>query len=160
MRKPVLLDAREEPEEGGRVGDVRGLGRRLSSTTGEDAADAAEGVSDDGAGIAGGGEGTRLVVVGDDSPLRRGLVSIVAKIFADVGEYTGGAAYGDSSGLAVLDNQQARFTVGVEHIWFAHEVFRDEVPKWEEAVIRILEARGGVVHLECELAHRNLHAWI
>ena len=104
-----------------------------------------------------------LVVVGEDSPLRRGLVSIVAKIFADVGEYTGSAAYGDAGGIAVLDNQQARFTVVVEHIWFVHEVFRDEVPQWEEAVIRILEARASVdagVHLECELVLRNLCAWI
>ena len=36
MRKPVLLDAREEPEEGGRVGDVGG--HHLANTTGEDAA--------------------------------------------------------------------------------------------------------------------------
>jgi hypothetical protein len=47
VRKPVLLDAREGPEEGGRVGDVGGP--RLASTTGEDAADASEAVSDDGA---------------------------------------------------------------------------------------------------------------
>lgn len=161
MRKPVLLDAWEEPEEGGRVGDVGG--RRLASTTGEDAADAAEAVNDDGARIAAGREGTRLVVVGEDSPLHRGLVSIVAKIFADVGEYTGSAAYGDAGGIAILDNQQARFTVVVEHIWFAHGVFRDEAPKWEETVIRILKARGGVdagVHLECELVLWNLRAWI
>jgi hypothetical protein len=57
----------------------------------EDAADAAEAISDDGARITTGGEGTQLVVVGEDSPLHRGLVSIVAKIFADVGEYTGSA---------------------------------------------------------------------
>ena len=161
VRKPVLLDAREEPEEGGRVGDVGG--RRLASTTGEDAADAAEAVRDDGARIAGRGEGTRLVVVRENSPLHRGLVSIVAKIFADVREYTGSAAYGNASGIAVLDNQQARFTVVVEHIWLAHEVFRDEVPKWEEAAIRILEGRGSVdagVHLKCELVLRNLRAWI
>lgn len=135
VRKPVLLDAREEPEEGGRVGDVGG--RRFASTTGEDAADAAEAVSDDGARIAGRGEGTRLVVVRENSPLHRGR------------------------GIAVLDNQQVRFTVVVEHIWLAHEVFRDEVPKWEEAAIRILEGRGSVdagVHLKYELVLRNLRA--
>jgi hypothetical protein len=71
------------------------------------------------------------------------------------------AAYGDAGGIAILYNQQARFTVVVEHIWFAHGVFRDEVPKWEETVIRILEARGGIdAHLECELVLRNLRAWI
>ena len=56
VRKPVLLDAREEPKEGGRVGDVGGP--RLASTTGEDAADASEAINNDGARIATGGEGT------------------------------------------------------------------------------------------------------
>lgn len=127
VRKPVLLDAREEPEKGGRAGDVGG--RRLARTTGEDAANAAETISDDGTRIAAGGEGTRLriapgeyCIVGNNTH----QTLIVAKISADVGEYTGSAAYGNTSGIAVLDNQQARFTVVVERIWFVHEVFRDE----------------------------------
>lgn len=127
VRKPALLDAREEPEAGGRVGDVGG--RRLASTTSEDATDTPEAVSDDGARIAGGREVTRLVVVGENSPLHRGLVSIVARVSADVGKYTGSVAYGDAGGIAALENQQARFTIVVEHIWFVHEVFRDDFPK-------------------------------
>ena len=67
VREPVLLDAREEPEEGCRIGDVRGL--RLAGTAGEEAADAAAAVDDDGARIARGREDTRLVVVGEDGPL-------------------------------------------------------------------------------------------
>ena len=50
-------------------------------------------------------------------------MSIVAKIFVDIGEYTSSVAYGDASGIAILDNQQARFIIVVEHIWFVHEVF-------------------------------------
>jgi len=45
VRKSVSLDAREEPEEGGRVGDVGGP--RLASTTSEDAANAATAINDD-----------------------------------------------------------------------------------------------------------------
>lgn len=82
IRKSVLLDAREEPEEGHRVRDVGGL--PIAGTAGEEAAGAVTAVGDDRARIARGGEGTRLVVVGEDSPLHRGLVSAVAKIFANV----------------------------------------------------------------------------
>lgn len=167
VRKSVLLDALEEPQARGRIGDVGG--RRLASTTIEDAAYTAVTVNNNGARITGGGEGTRLIVVGEDSPFGRGLVSTIAEIFADVGEYTVSAAYGDASGIAALDNEQARFTVAVKHVWFVYEVFRDEVLKWEEAVMRILEHWGGV-HLECEVVLRvhlerevvlgDLCAWI
>lgn len=75
IRKSVLLDAREEPEEGRRGCDVGGL--HIAGT-----ADAAMAVGNDRARIAGGREGTQLV--GEDSPLRRGLVSAAAKIFANV----------------------------------------------------------------------------
>src|SRR5882762_530957 len=56
MRKPILLDVWEEPEEGGHVGDIGGC--HLASIIGEDAADAAKTISDDGTQIAVGREGT------------------------------------------------------------------------------------------------------
>jgi hypothetical protein len=163
IKKPILLDAREEPEEGRRVRDVRGIRLSLASTAGEEATNAATAIGDDGARITGGGEDTRLVVEGEDSPLPRGLVSVVIKILADVGEQAGSAAYGDTGSNAVLYDQQARFAVLVEHIWVAREVFRDDVPKLKEAVNRILKARGGVgagVHLLCEHVGRNFRPWI
>jgi hypothetical protein len=45
VREPIILDAREEPEEGRRVRDVQGL--RLASTAGEGATDAAVGANND-----------------------------------------------------------------------------------------------------------------
>ena len=161
VRKPVLLDALQEPEEGRRVRDVRGLG--LAGSPSEEAADAAEAVGDDGARITAGGEDTRLVVVGEDSPLLRGLVSAIGKILADVGEDAGSAADGDTSSNAALYDEQARFTSRVMHIWVPHHVFGDDAPKLKEAFIRILKSRAGVgagVHLQGELAGRNICPWI
>ena len=99
VRKPVLLDAREEPEERRRVGDVRGL--HLAGTAGEEAADAAAAVDDDRARIARGGE-ARLIVVGEDGPLLRGLMSFVVKVLTNVREYAVSSAYRNARGFAVL----------------------------------------------------------
>ncbi len=141
-RKPVGLDARQKPEEGRRVRDVRGL--RLAGTASKEATETSAAVNDDRARIAGGGEDTWLVVVGEDSPLHRRLVSAVVEVLTDEGEGASGAAYGDASGVAVLYDEEARFTVVVEHIRVAHLVFLYEIPKLKEAVIRILKRRGGV----------------
>jgi hypothetical protein len=140
-KPPVVLDAREEPEEGRCVRDVQGL--RLAGTAGEEATDAAMEVSDDRTRIAGGGEDSGLVVVGEDSPLHRRPVSVTVEVLADVGEDASSAAYGDAGGVVVLYDQEARFTVVIKRIWVAHQVFRNDIPKPEEAVIWILEGRGG-----------------
>jgi hypothetical protein len=78
VRKLAFLDAREEPEEGRRVSDVRGL--RLAGAAGKEAADATAGVSNDRARIAACGENHGLVVVGQYSPLHRRLVSAVVEV--------------------------------------------------------------------------------
>jgi hypothetical protein len=86
-------------------------------------------------------------------------VSAVVEVLADVGEDAGSAAYVDAGGVAVLYDQEARFTVVIERIWVAHQVLRDKISKPEEAVIQIRKGRGGVgagAHLQCELVEWNL----
>lgn len=154
VRKPVCLDAREEPEEGRCVRDVEGL--RFAGAAREETADAAKAVDDDRARITWDREGAGLVVVGEDSPLYRSLVSVVVVILTDVGENTVSAAYSDARGFAILYDQQARFTIVVGHIWAVHQVFRDDVSERKEAVIWIHKVRDGVVHHHCKLVQRNL----
>ena len=51
----------------------------------------------------------------------------------------------------------------IEHIWVAHEIFGDDVPKRKEAVNWILKVREGfdaAPHLHDELGERNIRPWI
>lgn len=84
------------------------------------------------------------MVIGEDNPLHRGPVSAVVEVLTDVGEGVSSAAYGNAGGVAVLYDQEVWFTVVIEYIWVAHQIFRNEILKAEEAVTRIRKGRGGV----------------
>src|SRR5882757_9304387 len=93
------------------------------------------------------------------------MVSAILKVFADEGKDPVSAAHGETGRIAVLCNEQARFTIAVELIRVVHVVFLDKILKPKEAVIRILKDRGGIcgagVHHHCELAGPNLRTtWI
>jgi len=89
IRKPIVLDALQEPEKGCCVYDVRGL--HLAST-----ADTSTAVSDDRARIAGDRENPRLVLIGEESALHQRLVSAIVEVLANKREDAGSAAYGDA----------------------------------------------------------------
>ena len=83
-----------------RVRDVRGV--HAAATGSEEAADTPTAVNDDRTRIAAGREGPRVFVIGEDSPLPRPPGSAVVRVRTDVGEDTGRAADGDTSGSIAL----------------------------------------------------------
>jgi hypothetical protein len=159
--KSICFDVREEPPDGRRIGDV---GRcRFASTTNEEATVAATAIDNDGPRVPNCREDPRVVIIGKNRPLHRSLGSVAGKVLSDVREDASGASNGDMSREAILYNVKARFPIVIEHIRMAHQVIRDDVLKWKEAIVRILEARLSVglrVHLVCKLGTRNLRPWI
>ena len=132
--KAVCLDGREEPPKGRGVCDVGGF--RLASTASEQATVAATTVvDDDGPGISARGEDRRVAIVGKYSPFLGRLVSLIGKVLPDVGEDPGSAADGNVSGKVALYDVEASFAIVVDHIWMAHQFFRDDVPERKEAIV-------------------------
>ena len=105
--EPVSLDTLEEPPERRGIGHIEGL--RLTRTAGKHATDTATDVGDCSARIARFRKAFRLAGVVDYPPLHGGLVDgHVDEVFANDGEDAVRAADGRVSGIAALDDQQAR----------------------------------------------------
>ena len=100
------------------------------------------------------------MVVGEDSPLHRRLVSAVVEVLANEGEDAGSTAYSDAGDVAILYDEEAWFTIiMVEHIRVVHLVFLYDIPKLEKPIQWILKVLGGdgaEAHHSCECADRNL----
>jgi hypothetical protein len=73
----------------------------------------------------------------------------VVEVLADAGEDAGSVAYSDAGGIAVLYDDEARFTVVVKHIQLAHLVFLDEIPKLDPDTLKVIvpPVRGYIFHV-------------
>ncbi len=99
-------------EMGGDISYIGGI--TCARTASEDAADATESVGDARPGVPYGGEHPRVLVGGNDWPLPR-LVVLAGKNIAGVRRDIVRLTNGYTSLGAILEDNQARFTVGLEH---------------------------------------------
>ena len=137
---PVGFDALQKKADGRCIRDVEGI--CSTRTAGEEAADTSNAVDDDGAGVARGGEGAGLGVVGEDRPFLGGLVAVIVEVLADVGHKAIGPTNGDVGGAAVLNDHQAWFFILVQHGRTTHLPVRDDTPQLQKAISRIFEGRA------------------
>ena len=78
-------------------------------------------------------------------PLHGGLVDgHIEEVVANDGEDPVRAAGGGASGIAVLNDQQARVTIRVPHVRFAHQVLGDGAHKWKQTIYGVFELPVGV----------------
>jgi len=159
--KSIFFDDWEEPPDGCRVGDIRHS--PLQSTASEEATVAAATIDNDGPRISGCGEDLRVVTIREYRPFERCVGGLVGEILSGVGEDPGSSSDSDASCKATLYDIQARFAIMVDHVRIAHQIFRDDSLKWEEAIAGILEtwlSVGSRVHLAYKLVSRNPSSWI
>ena len=146
-RKPAILVARKEPEEGCRVRDVQGL---LAGPSGEEAADTSAAINDDRARTAQGGEDPGLVVAGEGGPLlpllrysrtKEKMLVVWPIVTPLVLPFY----------MTLRNDSPSCSSISSLHIWSSWMKSR--------SLIRILEghrAAGAGIHLPCELICRNL----
>ena len=103
-----------------------------------------------------------LLSLVDYTPLHGGLVDgHVVEVVANNGEDAVRAADGGASGIAALDDQQARFTVRVPHVGVAHQVVGDGDHKWKQTIFGKIKLPVGVSAgetFDCELVGVQLRS--
>jgi len=132
-------------------------------TANEYADDTSKPVNDNGSRIPRGGECPVLTAVGVDRDRRRRRLVAVAVVFSDEGLYIGSATDGDTTALAVFDDEKALLSVCVERGRSAYLFLLKDTLELQETVPRIIEggtALGVRVHLADEVGDRKLVSWI
>ena len=131
------------------IGDVGSVGG--ASPLGEHSEDTSVPVEDDRARVAGGGERTVHVAVRKDSDFYRRLLDTVLIVDASERLHSRDATDGGAGCQTVLDDEKARFSVGVEMLGVVDLVGLDDAERLEKTVLRVL-----VVRLILRLGKHNL----